>query len=387
MPILTASSTAVDRAHHSPPRIRRPPVARHYAVLDGLRGVAILAVMLYHFSGGYKGSNTLLRLWSLIADAGWMGVDLFFVLSGFLITGILYDSTLSEHRSKNFYARRALRIFPLFYGVLIGLLLLTPALHLRWRAEHIFYFFYLSNVALLFAPHFQPISRSVNLGHLWSLAVEEQFYLLWPFIVWRVRKKTRLLWIIAAVLIISPALRGLLLAHGMDPTTMSRLLFTRADSLLFGGAVALLVRESTAPRLPAQQILIISASVLVALLLLARGSEATSAWICTIGYTSIAACSASLIYMAQQDTHWVSTLFDQPLLRFFGRYSYGLYIFHGLYFVYLRHLSGSLERRVHSSLIAQLMIFVSGFLLSIVLALLSYHFFEAPILKLKSRFA
>jgi peptidoglycan/LPS O-acetylase OafA/YrhL len=386
MPMMTVSEFATPSVGDSTRTSNLISSSRHYAALDGLRGVAILSVMLYHFTGGYKGANPALRLWSAIADAGWMGVDLFFVLSGFLITGILYDTTQDEHKVKNFYARRALRIFPLFYAVLFALMLLTPVLHFHWRAEHLFYFFYLSNVAVLFAPNFQPPSQWINLGHLWSLAVEEQFYMLWPFIIWRVRQRTTLLWAILSVLIAGPLLRALLLAEGMNSIAMSRLLFTRADSLLFGGGVALLVRGPLANRIPAQRILIIAASLLALLLLLAHGPEATSPWICTIGYTAIAACSASLIYLAQQGSNWASNLFGRPLLQFFGRYSYGLYIFHGLYFVYLRHLATTLGYKVRSGVLAQLLIFAFGFLLSIALALLSYHFFEAPLLKLKRRF-
>jgi peptidoglycan/LPS O-acetylase OafA/YrhL len=235
-------------------------------------------------------------------------------------------------------------------------------------------------------PDFRPPSHWINLGHLWSLAVEEQFYLLWPFIVWRIRHRKRLLWIILAVLIVGPLLRGIFLAEGMDAITMSRLLLTRADSLLIGGGVALLARGPSADRIPATRILLISASLLALLLYLAHGPDATSPWIATIGYSAIGACSASVIYLAQKGSSWVSTLLDQPFLQFFGRYSYGLYLFHGLYFVYLRHLSGTVEHHLHSGLLAQLLIIAFGFILSITLALLSYHFFESPILKLKRRF-
>jgi peptidoglycan/LPS O-acetylase OafA/YrhL len=328
----------------------------------------------------------LLRLWSGVAGAGWMGVDLFFVLSGFLITGILYDTAHAEHKVKNFYARRALRIFPLFYAVLFGLLLLTPVLHMHWRPEHLLYFFYLSNIDHLLVPDFQLPSQWVNLGHLWSLAVEEQFYLLWPFVVWRVKNRTTLLRIILAVLVAGPILRALLLATGMDALEMSRLLVARADSLLFGGGVALLARGPSPDRIPAGKILIISVSLLGIFLYFAHGPEASSAWIATVGYSAIAMCSASLILLAQEGSNWVTALFDRPLLRFFGRYSYGLYLFHGLYFVYLRHLSGRLEHRMHSGLLTQLFLAVFGFLLSIALAVLSYRFFEAPILSLKRRF-
>src|ERR1700761_8041685 len=124
----------------------KPTSSRHYPALDGLRGIAILAVFCYHFGGGSKSSNWLIQAWSSIADTGWMGVDLFFVLSGFLITGILYDTAHKPHRVRNFYARRSLRIFPLYYGVLLLFLLLTPVLQLHWKPGHLLYFFYLSNM-------------------------------------------------------------------------------------------------------------------------------------------------------------------------------------------------------------------------------------------------
>jgi peptidoglycan/LPS O-acetylase OafA/YrhL len=361
--------------------------AKHYAALDGLRGIAILDVMLYHFTGGYKGTNPVLRIWGAIADSGWMGVDLFFVLSGFLITGILFDTALTENKAKNFYARRALRIFPLFYGVLVGFLLLTPILHLHWRPGHLLFFFYMSNMTDIFAPTLGPVHAWINLGHLWSLAVEEQFYMLWPFVVWWIRDRRKLLWIILAVLIAGPILRGLLLWEGMSPGTISRLLVTRADSLLFGGAVALIVRGPGADRIPVRWILSACTALFVLLLFLAHGPVANSPWMSSIGYSVIAACSACLVFLAQQGPNWVSQNFNHPFLRFFGRYSYGLYIYHGIYFVYLRHLSGPLQNIVHSGTLAQFLDFVFGFGVSIGLAMLSYHYFEAPILSLKRKFA
>jgi peptidoglycan/LPS O-acetylase OafA/YrhL len=175
--------------------------------------------MFYHFSGGYKGSNSFARVWSNMAGAGWMGVDLFFVLSGFLITGILYDTALAENRTKNFYTRRALRIFPLFYGILFLLLLLTPVFHLHWQPGHALYFVYLGNMTGILAPGLSSIHEGLNLGHLWSLAVEEQFYMLWPFVVWKVHDRRRLLKIICVVLVLSPLLRLLLLWKGMNELT------------------------------------------------------------------------------------------------------------------------------------------------------------------------
>jgi peptidoglycan/LPS O-acetylase OafA/YrhL len=388
LPIMTV--VEIEAGEQNDPAVRCKdvtPATKHNPALDGLRGVAILFVMLYHFTGGYKGTNSLVRAWSLIAGAGWMGVDLFFVLSGFLITGILYDAARAEHRVRNFYARRALRIFPLFYAVLFGLLLLTPVLHMHWRPEHLLYFLYLSNMSFLLGRDFQYPNQWINLGHLWSLAVEEQFYLLWPFIVWQVRNRTTLLRIILAVVVAGPLLRALLLAAGMNPLDMARMLFTRADSLLFGGGVALLVRGPAAGRVPAGKILIFSGLLLAILLYLSHGPEQSSVWMAIGGYSAIAICCASLIFLAQRGPNLVTVLSDRPLLRFFGRYSYGLYLFHGLYFVYLRHISGRIQQLVHSGLLAQLIIAIVGFSFSIALAVLSYHFFEAPMLALKRRFA
>ena len=388
-PTDTSSSTSsLEQANEraSPAREQVKRSAIHYPAIDGLRGAAILQVMLYHFSGGYKGSQPVLRVWGAIADRGWMGVDLFFVLSGFLITGILFDTAHSKKKMVNFYARRALRIFPLFYGVLAALLLLTPLFHFQWHPGHLLYFFYLSNMTGVLAPDLAPIRHWVNLGHLWSLAVEEQFYMLWPFLVWWVRDRKKLLWIILAVLIAGPILRGILLYDGVCYGTISRLLLTRADSLLFGGAVALIARGPQGQRLPIRWILIGSTVCLALLLAFNHGPEANSPWMATIGYSVIAACAACLVYLAQRGSKWTATIFDHASLRFFGKYSYGLYIFHGVYFVYLRHMSTALQGIVHSGTLAQILDFALGFGISIGLAMLSYHYFEAPVLRLKRRF-
>jgi len=189
--------------------------SRHYPALDGLRGIAILAVFCYHFGGGSKSSNWLIQIWSGIADTGWMGVDLFFVLSGFLITGILYDTAHKPNRVKNFYARRSLRIFPLYYGVLLLFLLLTPTLQLHWKPGHLLYFFYLSNMMPLFTPGLASPGPKMMVGHFWSLAVEEQFYLVWPFIVWYVRDRRKLLQVSIAIMVAALIFRMILVCRGV----------------------------------------------------------------------------------------------------------------------------------------------------------------------------
>src|SRR5579862_7894518 len=149
----------------------------HYPALDGLRGVAILSVMVEHLAP------------RLLAGGGWVGVDLFFVLSGFLITGVLLDGKDDPHRGRTFYVRRALRIFPLYYATLALITFgpLAKALALGLSAQTLgWYWIYGTNwqIALGMAHIGGPIA------YFWSLAVEEQFYLIWPLIIWHTQPKT-----------------------------------------------------------------------------------------------------------------------------------------------------------------------------------------------------
>jgi peptidoglycan/LPS O-acetylase OafA/YrhL len=151
----------------------------HTPALDGIRGLAIILVMSLHLfvSNSNTGSrffNTLNRIFA----SSYIGVNLFFVLSGFLITGILLDTRHRPNFFKTFYARRALRIFPVYYGVFVLLFLLTRPLHFVWSGWQYFFLTYTSNLALW---RTQPLTLSpFNINHFWSLQVEEQFYLIWP---------------------------------------------------------------------------------------------------------------------------------------------------------------------------------------------------------------
>ena len=181
-----------------------------------------------------------------LAAGGWAGVDLFFVLSGFLITGILLDTRDSKFYFRNFYARRILRIFPLFYGVLLVLLLATPILHLLWRPGHILYFFYLGNIAGHIDPSLNFVLPAVNLTHTWSLAVEEQFYLVWPLVIWLVFDRRNLVRVCFGLIGFGFVLRaGLLLAvPGASIEWCYGELPTHADGLLCGAILAVLIRSA-----------------------------------------------------------------------------------------------------------------------------------------------
>ena len=194
---------------------------------------------------------------------GWTGVDLFFVLSGFLITGILYDTRDLPGRVRTFYVRRTLRIFPLYYGVLLLLVLLTPLMHWQWSAFWWAWPAYLGNyLRFLQFGHATPALQQamfgqltsgtaagvvVYMGHFWSLCVEEQFYLVWPWVVFAVRDRRRLMACCIAAVVVTPIAR-VAIAAVAPPFFMVPLVGTvvltplRADALLLGGLIALLLR-------------------------------------------------------------------------------------------------------------------------------------------------
>jgi len=153
---------------------------RHVPALDGYRGMAVLMVFAYHFVGGSRTALLPVRAVGLLSRAMWMGVDLFFVLSGFLITGNLWDSRGSEHWYRNFYGRRALRTFPLYYLALTLVLIaaavagtFSEALHRIWSPA-----LFLTNIPGVPSRVLDDSGSPLPVRHFWSLAVEEQFYLL-----------------------------------------------------------------------------------------------------------------------------------------------------------------------------------------------------------------
>ena len=213
--------------------------AGHIPVLDGIRTIAILAVMLFHFfQHGPALSSALLRMLGKVALFGQTGVDLFFVLSGFLITGILLNLRGRPRALSTFYLRRAARIFPLYYVYLIGAFLLFPLLHwapqIPWTDQWWFWV-YAQNVQDTFVPGFQLFGP----GHFWSLAVEEHFYLVWPFLVlWLPEKWLKS--VLLATIGLALGTRALLvgLGHPVFYFTLCRM-----DAIAVGALLALLIRD------------------------------------------------------------------------------------------------------------------------------------------------
>jgi peptidoglycan/LPS O-acetylase OafA/YrhL len=368
----------------------------HLPALDGLRGIAIISVIIYHYAFEMQHGHGLGGAVYELLHQGRHGVDLFFVLSGFLITGILLDSKGSPRYFSTFYARRTLRIFPLYYGVLFVVLVLLPLVvpttpgALQVRHDQGWLWFYGANVlmtlqkarALFNAEYF-------NFGHFWSLAVEEQFYLVWPILVLTLSRRT-LIGICLATLPISLAVRLYFMAHdnsaGADFFTASRM-----DALAVGALVAILARGPgglEALRRPARWIVM----VCLVLWMVSLPSTGGKVWknIPYFGYTPIELLCGGMVCLALNAPPTTATarVFSAQWLRFFGKYSYGLYVFHFLLYPAFQILYARLPlpARLHSGNAGLFGLGVLSTVGSVAAAFLSYQLYEKQFLKLKSRF-
>jgi peptidoglycan/LPS O-acetylase OafA/YrhL len=383
-------------------------------VLDGIRGIAILLVMAFHFwivgiAGNSTSSSISIsvlsweHIYNYVAGMGWLGVDLFFVLSGFLITGILWDSRESPRYFRVFYGRRTVRIFPLYYAALTVFLLLGPFVMAHvYRpalaemqsggAVKLFAWTYLLN----WYEGFRGWSAVAHpLQHFWSLSVEEQFYLIWPFLVLKLARR-RLMGVCVGLMAVALTLRAILYWLHL-PFAAYLWTICRADSLAMGAIVALAARDAGdwdlflkwARRLVAP---------LLAALLLGRIFNPQ----CTVGpgdtptlfMNTFELTLAGLFFgvsiglaVASHNENPGHRLLASPFLRFFGKYSYCLYICHLPIIVILARAglnSAHLAGKLHSQLLAVLAVDGIALAVSIMIAYASWHLYEKQWLKLKN---
>ena len=319
----------MDRGNPSPPRTDEtgsPPIPE----LDGVRGLAILLVLLFHFQGVRPPWVPKALTYPMVI--GWSGVDLFFVLSGFLITRILIATRGSANYFAAFYARRALRILPLY--LLAVFLCFRVGLPVAARhgipidadpALEPWFWLHVSNWATAFGRDVPPVS------HFWSLAIEEQFYAVWPLVV-LLTPARRLAGVCAAIAGSSAAARIAAGAAGAPAEALHRLTIFRVDALAIGGFVAAVAADPDLRRRARERLRAVgvsSAALLAAALVAGRG--ATSPVMTSVGYTLFAIVYAVLVFAAFDATGssgWLATRLRSPILRAFGKYSYGIYVFH-----------------------------------------------------------
>ncbi len=352
---------------------------RHVPALDGVRGLAILGVMASHFLPAL--ADVFKARWAYDAaswtNTGAWGVDLFFVLSGFLITGILLETRESPDYWRSFFGRRALRIFPLYYAFLATMYLRHPPDGRPWT-----FWLHLSNWRRNLG-----ISSNVLTWHLWSLAIEEQFYFLWPVLIWLLPAR-RLGPACLAIAAASAAARGVANFQGAGIETLHRMTPLALDGLAIGGFLAWSRRHARglAARLdrlaPAVLVLSIAAMWGLARLAVPFGT------IMVLGRLLVSIGGGALVLLALSGPGWVGRGLSWRPIRLMGRYCYGLYLLHPIIVVKgTIFLRGVVPRLPAGWLVpAWALSVVTAFTGSLALAALSWRLIEAPCLSWKRLF-
>lgn len=388
-------SSVIPAQAASPVAISLSSKGAYFPALDGLRALAFLLVFEQHY---------------IRSPFTWAGVDIFFVLSGFLITGILYDSQNQEHRFRNFYIRRTLRIFPLYYGLFALLLLIHPYFHWELNWKWIIWPAYVGNYSLPLSEIGTQLQRLADaqlvsqrfsdwlvlyMGHFWSLCVEEQFYLVWPFVVYTIRDRKKLCWICITVVVLSPLVR-VIAEHRLPPAYIDTDALYRwtpfhLEALMLGGLMALLLRGGQLPLMirSSKIIALVVGPITAASIYLTVTNHFSYGWRHVYGLSLFALLSGALITYTLIPGSLAYNAFNWKPLRWFGGITYGAYVFHDIPHtayqqwvaeLYLRHnhLSSFITQEYATALLA--------LLCTTLLAYLSYRFFESPFIALKDRF-
>ena len=384
----------------------RPSQAGFIPALDGLRGIAIILVMLHHYTFSQPRLTdyvpTLIdpRIGEVIFFF-WTGVDLFFVLSGFLISGILLDTRGSKRYFANFYARRILRIFPLYYLVLFLAFVVLPMFPAvdgvlapqeegltveetpaQWR-----YWSFLTNVSIV---AYGWTHGWVDIS--WSLAIEEQFYLVWPLVIWLCPPRL-VAPLCAVILVAEPIARIYARAIDYPALWLYVLTWYRLDGLAIGALLAVAQRRGLLPTLDRWVPLVLIAAVagIIACTILGGHPWWWNRRIQQYGYSLIAIVGGAMLVSAinrPADSVW-PRLLSMGWLRAFGKYSFALYLIHLPVMRAVRaYVFDPLEYATLgiAPWLAQLLFYAAATAPAFALAWLSWRCFEGPILGLKAWF-
>ncbi len=356
------------------------PQRQHYSALDGLRGLAILLVVIYHNFGFIN-----------VFFFGWLGVDLFFVLSGFLITDILLNALGKPNYLRNFYMRRVLRIFPLYYLCLVIFLLILPLFPGHKAAlgyysdNQVWLWTYLQNWLYIF----KPTSSTDILHHFWSLAVEEQFYLLWPLTILLIRKPRFLIMLLAVILLSVISLRFILWTYKIESLAYFNLYtFSRVDGICIGSMLALIQRINTNILRKYTTFIVLGlAGMNFLFYFFNRYYNFSFPYLAIVGYTTFAIMFALLVYEGIDGRNKIiNFLFNNGLMKFFGKISYGLYVYHwpiyilasGIIAEWVGNALPFLPARISASFITAL--------IAVGISVLSFKYFESYFIGLKNKY-
>lgn len=355
---------------------------KYYLGLDGLRAIAALIVVLFHLN-------------AKIFFFGWIGVDLFFVLSGFLITNLIVQNLNSHNFIKNFYIRRSLRIFPLYFIVTVPILLFLLILNKTNIFEFLSYITYTQNFYEVNSRSYLPL-----LGHTWSLAIEEQFYLFYPFIFLIFKFDRNRIRTLFSLILISVVFRFIFSFQGYSVYWQSTLLFSRMDSLLIGGLLVLLVEYYNFSRQRLNQIfnvIIILSTISLIFLYIYIGDYSLINSIKSFGnygletshlshlkFTLLSFIFVSIIgkisYSTSDKSQKVILVLENQTFKYLGKISYGIYFYHWVIlsiYIYLKK-SKYLNTDIH--FIWDYVIVIS---LTIIMSHYSFKYLESYFLRFK----
>jgi len=373
--LFVVSSHCNATAHAACDSALQPPLIRPYMPeLDSIRGIAIMLVLFFHGMSPplspelSRGGKFILA----VSQHGSAGVNLFFVLSGFLITGILIDSRNHAGYYRRFYIRRALRILPAFYATL---LILLVGGWISWRFLALSVLFLANTTPLLGVP--------LQYGPLWSLAVEEHFYMLWPAIVRRL-SPLGLMLLLTAILAITPLLRAIgYIITSSPPDVVSLYTWYNLDGLALGALLAVWLRRPSFHRTQLSRVALPLLLAGIAFLLLVLGhhlaESAFSDTACDLASAGLLSC------MLLVGTNRWRALVDRPVLKFLGFISYGLYLIHVLAFRLAEKLFSRPLLALSSAgnpTAAMLLRFAAGSGLAIAVAYLSRRSLEEKFLRM-----
>jgi peptidoglycan/LPS O-acetylase OafA/YrhL len=365
------------------------PEQPHWAALDGVRAIAFIAVVIFHTVGFWDidGLSGALRYACRVGRSMWMGVDLFFVLSGFLITGILLNSKAAPNYFARFYVRRSLRIFPLYYlflcALTVWLFVSTQDTAQITAIGRLSYWFYLQNVwvAVFSWDAFRP------LNHLWSLANEEQFYLVWPAVIFLVPAR-RLRVLGMSLVVTALVLRVAMLHVGDWGGAVYVLTPCRMDCLVMGALLAIFARDAAGRqwlRVAGPPALLASGLMMGLLFAWRHGYEVRDPVVQTIGYSLNAVFFSALLatVMFGRRATRARSLLSNATLGWIGRRSYAGYLFHAPVGLIVQ---AAIISRVGSPATGMALTLVLTLAVSLLAAEVSWQWFESYWLGLRESF-
>jgi peptidoglycan/LPS O-acetylase OafA/YrhL len=356
-----------------------------FASLEGIRGYAFLLVFLIHYTAvAVRPTNLYLYPFFLLNHTAWFLVPIFFVLSGFLITRILLNTQDRDGYFRVFYFRRAIRVLPLYYLTLFVLAAIVAVQHWQFHRGWILYLVYLENFkfsALQNEGHF-------NTAHLWSLALEEQFYLIWPVIIWFLRSEKTILRFCYSFVGASFALRLAWPLFNIPYNMAYFYSFTRADAIILGAILAIHYQRRThwKQTISLAKVFVPFTWLAIVVVVLIRGNGLTT------DYLGVAAMipaqnflGLGFVILALEPGTVVHRLCSKNLICRVGRLSYGLYIFHLLYGNYFYVTVTAQAATYMPFWIAKTISTSLALATTFALAILAYRFIEEPAMRWKDK--